>query len=599
MADINFAKYGTPVAKTSSGVDFSKYGTPTASVQNAQTSEKSGGGFVKNLVGAPLTMLARPVQAIAELAGAKSEDVDRVTSKLTGGLVAPVPQNSADVEKDVGRGIQTAALGLESPVAAGAALGAGSSLEQGNKLFSAQTAIQTALGGAGGKVLDLIGKPILDFAGKYIGKITPQTIIDVAGKGSKAIAEFAAQHEILPKEASNAINSGAKAIESAADKPFEMIGQGLKKTGNAVVDLAKKEYPNLSLTEGKFNQAKVDAADTYRKLLPFTPTEKLKEANLFAKTGDDAASTAVKHGISLGSEEAPQHIQDVSNLFENATDKAKANEHGYFNVDEIEKNAHAQIDEKIASETSRQTAKDKITKEIDAIIKANKGSSIKGANGENLVKSDVVERLRKTGNSWTNFNSADPEKVGQSTGYALSNAVRDQVDKEGTFPAYREANKEWGKVLHLQETLGNFEAKGKTFKVPGGLSGSISRKILSGAFGYHLGGGAGAVLAELGSEYGAKILANPELRTYFDRRVIEAYQGKTPTPEVITRLEQQIKEYIDKQSNLKALPAPSYMPMGPRTPSEPGAVVSQAKKNPVSVNPKTGRFQISYNSGNL
>lgn len=212
-----------PTAKPLSFEHKVRYVTSTADAP-----EEDKGSFLGGLVRAPLTMLARPIQAIAELGGAEADTVDRVTKKFTGGLVAPVPRSGADVKKDIGRAAETVALGL-GPVAGGAAFGAGNSLEQGNDLFSTQTAFQTVLGAAGGKVLDLVGKPLLDGAGKVIGKITPDTLKEVAGKGAAAIEDFAANHNILPEAASKAINTGADKIESIANKPFSVAGDLVKK----------------------------------------------------------------------------------------------------------------------------------------------------------------------------------------------------------------------------------------------------------------------------------------------------------------------------------------------------------------------------------
>lgn len=553
-------KYGSqpnPVTQATNAIN----NAPKTTVPNANT---ESGNLIKNLVGAPATMIARPIQTIAELGGASADTVDRVTNNLTGGLVAPVPQNAGDVEKDIGRGIQTVALGA-GPVSGGTGLGVGNSLEQGNDLFSKETAKQAVIGGLGGKVLDVAGKPILNYAGEKLGGLVPASLKDLATAGSEGISEFAKNTKILPDVVSEAINKGAKTAETLANKPFSFVGDTFKGAGAEIKDIYNKQYPT-SVTEEKFNQAKDNIAAQYKKSLPLTPTQQLKEANLLKKTGDNVYTTIAKHGTDL------EKLQQVSDQYANATKYAQANETGHFNIDEIKQNAFKNIDQKIPSETARQIAKNKISNEIDAIIKANPDSVFKDVNGETKINADLVERLRKTGNSWTNFNSADPEKVGQSTGYSLSNAVRDQVDKEGTFPAYREANKEWGKIIHAQEVLGNIDNAGKAFKAPGGLSGSISRKILSGGIGYGIGGPAGAVLSEIGSEYGAKILSNPELRTYFDRQVVEKFAGKNPTPEAVTKLEGQIREYIDKQASLKALPAPSYIPMGPETPATSGTI---------------------------
>lgn len=202
--------------------------------------------MAKSLFTAPATIVARPFQAAAELAGASSEDVDAATKKIpiVGGLIAPVPQNAADVKKDVGRGIQTVALGVDAPLAGGAAFGAGASLEQGNDLLSAQTLVDTALGAAGGKVLDWVGKPLLNAAGKVVGTITPKIIKDVTAKGSDAIAKFAADHQLLGGIAAKpaaAIKRGAQAVDDA-------VGAGFRKGGAALKSTAKEQFPDLDPT---------------------------------------------------------------------------------------------------------------------------------------------------------------------------------------------------------------------------------------------------------------------------------------------------------------------------------------------------------------
>lgn len=398
----------------------------------------------------------------------------------------------------------------------------------------------------------------------------------------------------------------------------------------------------ISPSEGAVNRAKSSIIEQYKKVLPLTPTQQSKEATLLENKGDNVYTTLVKNGINLGSPEAPKHLQDISDQFENATSHAQANEHSFFNIDDIKSNASKQIDQRIPSAKDRVTAKKSINDEISALIKENPQSITKGQNGETRINSDLVERLRRIGNGMTPFNASDPQKIGQSTGYALSNAVRDQVDKEGTFPAYREANNEWGKIIHAQEVLANIDNKGKPFKIPGGLSGAVSRKVLSGALGFHTAGLGGAILGEMGSEYGAKIMSNPELRTYIERQVINnSNGGKKITPEVITRLKQQVDEYLAKQNNLPQLPGPSSIPLnaserkvtpsntiandiqqnnrilqntkqlpaprmseigiplGAKRPNPSSVEVISAQKNPVSVNPKTGKFQTSYSSGGV
>lgn len=330
-----------------------KYGVPPPGANSETAPAKAeGGSFLKNLISAPATILARPFQAIeagadyiqdapkidqykkesaditkenddlvdqlhaAHASGADSTDIrnkiqannDRLIQLGTAiqptldrkptlfkdsSIVAPVPQNAADVEKDIGRGIQTVALGL-GPVAGGAAFGAGNSLEQGNDLFSVQTAFQTVLGAGAGKVLDLVGKPLLNAAGKVVGTITPQILKDVAGKGAGAIADFAANHELLGgavKPLATKIESGANAIEQGANSLFTGAKE---KISNAVTS----QYPGLSkgaIQDHYVNVEKSNFAKPAQQTKGF-----VKASEIFdnaQKQGTDLADEAVKNGI--------------------------------------------------------------------------------------------------------------------------------------------------------------------------------------------------------------------------------------------------------------------------------------------------------------
>lgn len=485
----------------------------------------------------------------------------------------------------------------------------------------------------------LQNKPKLeDFTGDVINKTPEQVVGTLAGSGLEALsggllsggAEALASKELgiggkilqgakiaAPYGAVGGVASAAQNNESAGN----VIGQGLLGGASAAAlggvlggagaiggkvisgidnsGIVNKILPETDARVARMQTAVTDAqkniAESYKKALPLTPTQQMKEANLLNKTGDNVYTTLAKYNINAGSEDAVKQLQQVSDHFANATEYAQKNEHGLFNLDEIKSNAENQINQNIPSETGRIAAKDKIDNEVEALVKANKDSVIKGPNNETLIDSKLVERLRKTGNSWTNFNLADPEKIGKSTGYALSNAVRDQVEKQGTFPGYREANKEWSKVIHAQEVLQKISDSGKTFKALGGLSGTIARRILSGVIGLHTGGIGGAILGEMGSEYGAKILSNPALRTYFDRQLIARFgAGQKATPEVVAKLIQEIEGHIKSQEGLLRLPAPSYTPMGAET-KQPSFKTVPAKAISIQ-NPKTGKFERAYTS---
>lgn len=174
----------------SSGVMPSMPQTPVVQPDQPSTLGKIGsavGNFAKGIVEPVTTIVARPFQAAAELAGVPDKTVNDISAKVPFGLVAPTPQNYGDVKKDIGRGIQTVALGIGGETAldaagavikptlgklaaegavGGGAFGFGGSLEQGNDVFSKETLKQTGIGAATGAVLN----PAISRGASYIGK---------------------------------------------------------------------------------------------------------------------------------------------------------------------------------------------------------------------------------------------------------------------------------------------------------------------------------------------------------------------------------------------------------------------------------------------
>lgn len=212
-------------------VDFSGTSTPSPETPKSSGILNSIGnavGEVAKSVASPVaTMLARPFQAGAELFGADSKDVDKFSSNISGGLIAPVPQDSSDVMKDVGRGAETVSLGL-GPVPGGALFGAGNSVEQGNSPLSGQTALQGILGGAGGKVLDVAAP----YISKTASAIAPKFVKDaIGGVGSalspavKGASDFMKNTQLpYGKEVSNVINKGAESVNETPG----LIGNAVK-----------------------------------------------------------------------------------------------------------------------------------------------------------------------------------------------------------------------------------------------------------------------------------------------------------------------------------------------------------------------------------
>ena len=493
---------------------------PQPPADTPDPTQNIGGGvgdFIKGLAGAPATMLARPFQAGAELLGASPESVDAFSNKYSGGLVAPVPQNYGDVMKDVGRGIQTAGMGIPSLAAGGATIGLGSSLEQGNDLFSLPTAFETVLGGAGSKVLGLIGKPLMSATGAVIGKVTPQILQDVASKGSQAIEDFAAKYKILPDSIS---------------KPL-----------NALV--------NPPITNTAYSKAVSKVADAYDKSLPLTPTQRVAEADLLKKTGTNASHTAAIEGWNIGDQNLAQQMEDTTSHLRSATKDAASQETARFDISKVLADAESGLSS-FASADSRNSAKAEIQKQVQAIL-AEHPSDVITKDGVTTVSSKVMEQIRQAGNEIGRYDMGDVQGVKMNAGRSLANAVRDRVEADGTFPSYRAANKKLAEVIHAKETIGDLLDSGKQFKRIGGLSGAIASKILGGAAGLHAGGLGGMVLGELGTGYAAEILSNPRMRTYFSRKLIEA-SGEKPSAAIAEKLKGEVEAFIQKQRST-GLPA--------------------------------------------
>ncbi len=289
--------FDTPVSEpVKSGVDFGKFGKSGSGLvaKRKEPKENPLAAMAKGIFGAPATMVARPFQLAVEaiLPGDNTAAIDKFSKEKLGGIVAPIPQDYGDVKKDVGRGIQTVALGTGAPIAGGAAFGLGASLEQGNDLLSIQTAFNTALGGAGGKVLEVIGKPLFNAAGKVVGVVTPQVLKDVAAKGAGAIQKFMQENKLLGGAFAPASEKIATGLQAVDDK---IVG-GIKNVASKTGEVLKEQYPNVSATE---HYQKINEKDFLR---PTTVNEPkyAKASRVFedAKSrGIDLEKVATEDGI--------------------------------------------------------------------------------------------------------------------------------------------------------------------------------------------------------------------------------------------------------------------------------------------------------------
>ncbi len=213
-----------------------------------------------------------------------------------------------------GQALGVAGLATGSPVLGGAMLGAGTALEQDKGALG--TAFDTALGAGGGKLLELVGKPLFNVAGKVVGEITPQFLKDLAGKGTKAIEEFASHHDIVPDF-----------VSKTTSKIDDVLGAGKKAIGdefNAIkgkLGIKMSATPEQTALEAITPRTKDLTPTEYEKLLAqrkITPKSTTKPSEYILS--DSEKATAKKYE-SLLQDKDP--VKNSTNLIGEISDKDK------------------------------------------------------------------------------------------------------------------------------------------------------------------------------------------------------------------------------------------------------------------------------------
>jgi hypothetical protein len=476
----------------------------------APTPEPSAlGEFAKGLVSAPATLLARPIQAGAEILGASAEDVNKFTEKYTGGIVAPVPESFGDVKKDIGRGVQTVALGVGSPVAAGAAFGFGSSIEQGNDIMSTETLTNTLLGAGMGKALDIVGAPILNKAGKVIGTVTPKMLKELAAKGGNSVADFMAQHEIAGgalKPLTEKIAAGAKAIDKAAE--IKPLFQGAKEKAQQGLQAA---YPD-AIPQMQEHYAKVNTGDFAKPTTIAKPSyaEATDIYNSAKAAGNDVTELATKEGIQYD-----KLIEDGQMNSKYMADKIRKGNGQTAN--EFLKPYLQGLDEVVPMTSLEEVRAKAIKSVMDDFKIADKEAEIAKINRrfDSTNQGSLQERYKDgfkvsdlSNEKISHANSVNFENPDKNANYHISNALRETLEAKVptvTDPAtgqtfnLKDFNKELQNRYQLADYLEALHGKtmpkstaakiGKTFtKIAGSAAGSTTGSLFGSFGGYQAGG---------------------------------------------------------------------------------------------------------------
>lgn len=566
-----------------------------------------GEKIVKGLFSAPATIVARPLQAAAVATGDVvgqdiRPEVEAFSQKASGGLVAPMPQNFKDVQKDVGRAAETVALGTGAPIAGGALFGAGASLEAGNDLLSAQTAVDAALGAAGGKVAEWVGKPLLDATGKVVGAITPTIIKDVASRGADAVQEFARANKLLG---------------GIAEKPAAAFASGMQNVDDAIVNTIKQGGSNLQKVAAEqfpaFNPVKHYTDVAERDLIKPTTLNESKFAKATAIYNEAKAK-----GIDLEKHATASRIFHDDLIGDGKFNTAEAadalRESVYKDGSEIIRPALKEIEPNVRTIPISEV-RESILSRIDS-IPASKASAEVKAQMKRVIKKRYSDtgaeaKAHPNGFTLTDLHDARIER-GRNGKYVLGVTSETDVVKarlarreerafadlfDNTVPAdagFADIRKEFQKNFLLADYLKALNGK----KVPEGAAKKAIRlfgRATAATVGGKIGGFPGAIL---GSQYGDMLFAsfealpNPVKRAVLSRLMAE----KSPAFDVLRQYLGDLKAEKLMQKALPAAGQSSYKgqtlfatPGGVTTPDKGEAIDITAVEQGRAKAPKDGR----------
>lgn len=197
------------------------------------------GGLIRGIIKPVATLAARPIQLARALGGATPEE-QTIKSSYLGDIKAPT--TASDVVADVGRGVQTVALGLGGGTAATGLANVG---KQGLGQIVKQTALKEAgIGAIGGLGLGLekAGAEKQNI-GKAIGTIAENAAVGgLFGAGIGAVAPLAG----------SAYRSLFKGTQQSLDQLVGAVTRGDKKE----VETAKKAFSSMLSSGVDIKQAK-------------------------------------------------------------------------------------------------------------------------------------------------------------------------------------------------------------------------------------------------------------------------------------------------------------------------------------------------------
>jgi len=528
----DFSKYGVKAQKTESGVPavqpatpaasgsskFAKYGLPAEQVEPAK---KEGGGFkgfLKSMVSAPATILARPIQAVAALGGVSTESIDKFSREKLGGIVAPTPQNASDVMKDVGRAVETVSYGV----------GVGGAAQAG-KATVKESLKQGVIRGVkeGAK------------AGAAFGASVPLT-----EKGTEATGT-----DIIKSTATGAVLGGA----TGAAVPVAFAG------ARKAFQVAKNPASVLK-TPTRVAKAVDDLENTYLDIeRGFVKTRKASEkAKIVTEMKNRAGTTGrAPERVLAESGIIPKHEgtkfttqQQARELREGVAPLRQANKAALREaqlssqpvaLDDLERATVERISKSGGTSLQKETMIAKAKQELGA-LRREYGDA---------VPLDTLDDLKSTQWGATKFDMAVPQ-LDRDVHYAVAKGMQEAIEETAAKAGATDVaqlNREIGDILEAAKFLENLDGRSVLY----GRMGTHMLR-LSGAIIGSKGGPLGSLGGAMGGDVLASILRSTSIASPVKRLILKDLE-KTNPEAFLKTLNWLKKQGLDREIRL-ALPAP-------------------------------------------
>lgn len=435
------------------------------------------------------------------------------------------------------------------------------------------------------------------------------------GKASSNLLKSSAE------SVSNAVTQGAKVVENidnsitkGVQSVTEPVGEVFDKSGKAIVntkDTVKKIFGKLE--PKNYEEAVSSIEDAYKTSFVENKVginQKLsKLAKETGKTPDDLIYTLAKEGIVPEIEgklakfdSAYADINAKQSLLWDEIDTALGAFKQRINLDDVRELAHVYLQ---SSDFVNSAELLNSTKELDRVFE-----SIKMKYGDDVSLQDL-NRINKDMNDITKAH--DGEIFRQDTSSVIGNVVKDIIDYNVPSKVIRDARAEYGKMIELEKIIKVFDNQPMDVGVFGTQLGRLGGALALGALTTPVSGAGALAIAGIFATYGGDIMAKILRSNKFNKKAQEMILNELrKQPSVIERLLNETSRENERFLRQKLLNT-GATPMGGETlegavvdisgdtvtvaPKKPQIEVLNAGKYPVSVDPKTGKFQTVFSEG--